>query len=127
MTKVFLVQKGPLEDIGKDRVRIHYLNRLERQRFSILCLEHENKTALVSALGHEGTRNVIQMDINLRKKLDVKDGDLAKITVSVPPWWKKLCWYFHATDPIVYIPARIALWSLGLSIAGCILGLLSLF
>src|SRR5690606_5816421 len=89
----FLVSKAPFEDIGKDRVRLHWRRRLGKRRFVILKLQHSGKCALVSALGHEDSENIIRMDIDLRDRLGLTPGQQVQISVSHAGWHQQLCWY----------------------------------
>ena len=115
-TQLYSIRMAPLEDIGKDRVRLHWKRRLGRKRFVILKLDHDGKTALVSALGHEGDEDDIQMDIDLRQRLGVKTNGRVLIAVSAAGWIDQLCWYLSATDPTVRIPAYLGVSSVTLGI-----------
>jgi hypothetical protein len=120
LTKVetlpYSVRKAPLEDIGKDRVRLHWKRRLGHRRFVILKLSRDGKTALVSALGHEGNEDDIQMDIDLRQRLAVEPGDSVRIAVSAAGWTGQLRWYLSATDPTVRVPAHLAVLSVAVGV-----------
>lgn len=126
-TYQFTVVAAPLQDIGKDRVRLHWTRRLGERRFVILKLEHGGKRTLVSALGHEQSKDVIKMDIDLREKLGLAPNDKANISVSLASWHQRLCWYLNATDPAVRIPAWIGIWSVVLGFSSLVLGLVSIF
>lgn len=115
-TYQFTVGKAPFDDIGRDRVRLHWKRRLGKRRFVILKLEHGARRALVSALGHEEGEDVIQMDIDLREKLGLAPNDKANISVSLASWRQQLCWYLNATDPAVRIPAWLGIWSFAIGV-----------
>ncbi|MCP8896373.1 hypothetical protein KYK29_15705 [Shinella daejeonensis] len=115
-TDQFTIAKAPFEDIGKDRVRLHWKRRLGKRRFVILKLQHGTRRALVSALGHEESEDVIQMDIDLRDKLGLEPGKQAEISVALAPWHQQLCWYLNATDPAVRIPAWLGIWSFAIGV-----------
>lgn len=85
-TRPYLIRMAPLEDIGKDRVRLHWKRRLGHRRFVILMLDQDGKTALVSALGHEGDEDDIQMDVDLRQRLGVEPGERVRIAISAAGW-----------------------------------------
>ena len=115
-TRPYSIRMAPLEDIGKDRVRLHWKRRLGHRRFVILKLDRDGKTALVSALGHEGDEDDIQMDIDLRQRLGVEPGERVPIAVSAAGWIGQLRWYLSATDPTVRVPAHLAVLSVAVGI-----------
>ena len=115
-TRRYSVRKAPLEDIGKDRVRLHWKRRLGHRRFVILKLNRDGKTALVSALGHEGDEDDIQMDIDLRQRLGVELGQRVSIVISAAGWIGQVRWYLSATDPTVRVPAHLAVFSVAVGI-----------
>lgn len=110
-TYKFKVAKAPIDDIGRDRVRLHWKRRLGKRRFVILRLEHEGASALVSALGHDEAEEIIQVDIDLRYKLKLTLERSVDIKVSLATWRQQLWWYLNATDPAVRIPAWLGIWS----------------
>ena len=115
-TRPYLIRMAPLEDIGKDRVRLHWKRRLGHRRFVILMLDQDGKTALVSALGHEGDEDDIQMDVDLRQRLGVEPGERVRIAISAAGWIGQLRWYLSATDPTVRVPAHLAVLSVAVGI-----------
>jgi hypothetical protein len=120
----FQVKKAPLEDIGKDRVRLHWKRRLGLRRFVVLLLKNDAGEALVSALGHEDAEDIIQMDIDLRSKLALSLGSNANISIARASWVQELRWYLSATDPAVRIPAWLGAWSLVIGVASILFSLL---
>jgi hypothetical protein len=82
----------------------------------ILQLEHQGRRALVSALGHEDDEDQVQMDFDLRDRLQVEPGDKVSLTVSEVGWVRQLRWYLFATDPAVRLPALLGAWSFAVGI-----------
>jgi hypothetical protein len=67
------------------------------------------------------------MAYDTRKALGVEIGEKLDFELKELGWLKKVKWYLNTPDPRVYIPAWLAVWSVGLGAVGMIFGLLSLF
>lgn len=126
MTK-FIVQKAPEEDIGRDRIRIHYSHRNGAKRFAIMRVTSPRHSAILCVLGLDKDQSVVQMDIDLRAAFEVEPDQEIELTLERAGWFGKIRWYLFATDPAVHVPAWIGAWSFVLGLVGLILSAVPLF
>lgn len=117
----FVVKQAPEDDIGKDRIRIHYRRRLQAKRFSIMRVKNTQHTAVLCVLGLDGAEDDVQMDIDLRNAFGVRPNEQIDLELSAVGWIGKVKWYLDATDPAVHVPAWIGAWSFVLGLAGLLL------
>ncbi|PWI54799.1 hypothetical protein B5K03_08750 [Rhizobium phaseoli] len=120
-TRRFVVRQAPEDDIGKDRIRIHYRRRQQAKRFSIMRVKNSHHSAVLCVLGLEGSEDDVQMDVDLRNAFGVKPNDEIDLELSEVGWFGKLTWYLSATDPAVHVPAWIGAWSFVLGLVGLVL------
>ncbi|MBB2821306.1 UNVERIFIED_ORG: hypothetical protein GGD59_004578 [Rhizobium esperanzae] len=120
-TRRFVVRQAPEDDIGKDRIRIHYRRRQQAKRFSIMRIKNSHHSAVLCVLGLEGSEDDVQMDVDLRNAFGVKPNDEIDLELSEVSWFGKLTWYLYATDPAVHVPAWIGAWSFVLGLVGLVL------
>ncbi|QIO57322.1 hypothetical protein [Rhizobium leguminosarum] len=120
-TQRFVVKHAPEDDIGKDRIRIHYRRRLQAKRFSIMRVKSSKHSAVLCVLGLEGLEEDVQMDVDLRNAFGVQPNDKIDLEISTVGWIDKVKWYLFATDPAVHVPAWIGAWSFVLGLVGLFL------
>lgn len=123
-----IVKSLEVEDTWKDIVRI---NRKFRSRVNgepiprgtpcILRARADGPGKWVVVHGRESQDAVIQMDLNVRLALDVKEGETQDFSLQPLSWVRSLWFPWHASDPIYRLPAQLGLLS---AILGTILAVL---
>lgn len=119
----FLVKGLGSGDASQDIVRIHYDNRKDISRHSVIELRGNGQKKNVVVLGHDGKPNEILMDIDLRDHFGVAKDCEYNFEFSPVGFWGTVNYQLNATSPSTFIPARLAVISLGLGALGAILGL----
>lgn len=122
----FQVEKLPLGDAGKWRVRLSKRNRCGRERHCLVRVSHESNRGYFVALGLQNQKgDIIQMDFDAREILDIPrskgtNGTSANLEIKVLKRisWGAFCWYVCHRDPNVYIPAYVCVASLILGLLG---------
>jgi hypothetical protein len=117
-----------LEDTWKDIVRIHKPYRKDKddqpiKRGTICRLSVGQKSKWVIVHGREADEKVIQMDLNTRLALELKEGGAYDFTITRLTWLRSLWFPWKVSDPIFRVPAQLALISL---ILGVVLGLIGI-
>jgi hypothetical protein len=107
----YVVKPAPREDIGKDRIRIHYTRRNGTQRFTIMQVTAGKNSRLLCVMGHDGDKSEARMDMDLRSSFDKELEQKIELDMSPVGWSGKLRWYLFATDPAVHVPAWLGVWS----------------
>lgn len=126
MTK-FVVRKIGRADVAQDIVRLHKNSREGISRHSVILLEHSSgRKKYVVALGHDGAKNEIKMDFDLREHFEIKADDPADFSITDGGYWGRLAFLWNATSPSIYVPYRIALISFAMGAFGLFLGGVSL-
>ena len=125
-----LVVKGlDKREWGSSIVRLHHSHRDGIGRYGVARITNRadpsNRSDAV-LLGHEDDKT-IYMAYDTRKALGVEIDEKLDFELKELGWLKKVKWYLNTPDPRVYIPAWLAVWSVGLGAVGMIFGLLSLF
>jgi len=112
---------------GAMRVRLHKTHRNGIPRYGIAKIVNtaNSKHVVAILLGHEDAGSVY-LDYDARDSLDVAKGQKLQFTVSSTSLLRRLWWYLTINDPIIRIPAWLAVWSVVLGIAGIGLGLASI-
>ncbi len=67
------------------------------------------------------------MAFDTRQALGVKKNAQLDFELKALGWFDKLRWYLRTPDPRIFIPAWLAIWSVGLGVVGIVLGVVSLF
>jgi hypothetical protein len=121
----FTLKPPPSADVGRWRIRFSKSDRLGSQRHTLLKVTHGKLSGYFVGLGHEEGNGVVLADYDVRDHLALgKYDSVCELEVQVITGCKSLRWYLGHRDPYVYVPARIAAWSLMLGGAGIVLGLI---
>lgn len=120
------------EDVYKDLMRIPEIHRLDHSGGHIpegtVCkvtlTGGKSKRVAVRGCEYEDAR--ILMDGKIRDDLGVVEGSEYDFQLGVCGWLGHNVWACSASDPAYRIPARMAIWSMGVGIIGLLLGGLSL-
>lgn len=119
-THSFEVKMCPEKHTGQGRALINYKKRDGTKRFQIVRLmAPRGRYAYATVVGHYDRDNVIKLDYDLRKTLGVDIGQEVEIEVKKCRLLGIIRWYLTVPDPLVRVPAYLALIS-------TILGLTSL-
>ena len=122
-------------DCWKDIVRIkeQYRNDWRGKpikRGKICRITIGGKSAWVVVHGRNTDEPVIQMDLNLRQKLEIRKGRTYDFDIRQIRWPRSLWFPWYASDPGYRLPAQLALITsfVGtiLGIAGVLLGIAAL-
>lgn len=122
----YVVKTAPDEDIGKDRIRIHFRRRKGAKRFSIMRVSGTKRNAILCVLGHDGSEDEVQMGIDQRSLFETEIGQTIDLDVSAVGWIGKLRWYLFATDPAVHVPAWLGVWSFAIGVLSLIPSIIDL-
>ena len=76
-------------------------------------------------LGHDDD-SAIYMAFDTRQALGVEKNEPLNFELKALGWFGKMLWYVRTPDPRIYIPAWLAIWSVGLGVIGIVLGVISL-
>lgn len=118
------VRKLPTGDNGRLLVRLNIKYRSEINRYGIAKItnnEQENLSKIVLVLGHEDDEAIF-MPFDIRTTLKVKKGDKLDFSIEEVGVFGKISWYVSSPDPAVYIPAWIAVASLGFTTISTVIG-----
>jgi hypothetical protein len=124
-----LVVKGvERREWGALRVRLHHSHRDSISRYGIAKITNvdNGQAAVAIILGHDDTENIF-MDYDTREALGVKKGETLDFSIEKACLPRSLWWYLTIKDPLVRIPAWLAVWSIVLGVAGIALGLASMY
>lgn len=125
--KKFMVRKIGRSDVAQDIVRLHKDEREGLSRHSVILLTHSSKKKkYVIALGHDGAKNEIKMDFDLREHFEIKADEPTDFSITDGGRWGRLAFLWNATSPSIYVPYRIALVSFIMGAVGLLLGGISL-
>ncbi|MBY5976838.1 hypothetical protein KUV39_09290 [Phaeobacter italicus] len=115
--------------LGRQRILIHKNHRGTANRFDVIRVHHGQKSTDVVVIGQrDEEKNVVRLDLDDRKALGIEEtGKTYELSIEQLGWIGRYWWYIRARDPAIYLPARIALLSLGLGALGVALGFASLF
>ena len=100
---------------GISRVRLHISHRKITNKLN-------SCSTLVILLGHNDDKSIF-MDFDVREDLKIDKDEELDFSVQKVSWPGKLQWYLQTKDPMIHIPAYLAVISLALSITGLIVGL----
>jgi hypothetical protein len=120
----FLVVKCPEKHTGQGRALINYKRRDGTKRFQIVRLMAPGGlTAYAAVVGHHDKEDIIKLDYDLRKTLGLKIGQNAQIEVKKCRLLGIIRWYLTVPDPLIRVPAYLALVSTALGLVSLVLAL----
>jgi hypothetical protein len=121
---LFVVQKCPSKHAGRGRVLVNYKKRDGAKRFQIVkILSPTGKSAHAAVIGHYKDPRYIFMDYDLRNELGLAVSQEVQLELKKCGFLGAVYWYMTVRDPIVRIPAILAIISLCLGVLGLFLGL----
>ncbi|MER8374460.1 hypothetical protein [Mesorhizobium sp. M0488] len=123
------VEEAKLDEVFADTVRIPKKHRNGTPNGTVVRIKNDGKAvyAVVRGLADD-TRPVIWVDEFLRRQLGVALGGRIDSANIVPAkWWQHIFWYYHASNPSVRVPARVAVISLCLGVLSVALGIWSVY
>lgn len=126
-TKLKVIQLE-LDDVFLDMVRVHLDHRPKTRAGDVVRISCGKRSLLAVARGsRKNKKDVIAIDLESRRKLDLKAGDEVVFNIKKVGFIGQFCWAWNATDAMPRIGARLGLLSLFLGILGGILGVLSIW
>lgn len=127
MTK--LKVKGlEVREWGATIVRLNHTHRNGVKRWEIAKIINNEKSSLsslVMLLGHD-EKNAVFMAYDTRVELGVDEDIELDFSIEKAGLWDRFNWYTSNRDPMVRIPAKLAVLSFGLGVLGVLLGALSI-
>lgn len=121
---VFSVNRCPEKHTGQGRALINYKKRDGTKRFQIVRLmAPKGSVAYAAVVGHYDDEHIIKLDYDLRKTLGLELGQKAEIEVRKCRLLGILQWYLTVPDPLVRVPAYLALLSTVLGLVSMLLAL----
>jgi hypothetical protein len=114
---------------GSSIVRMHHSHRSGIGRYGVARIANTSdpsKSYDAVLLGHDDV-SAIYMAFDTRQALGVEKNESLSFELKALCWFSKLLWYLRTPDPRIYIPAWLAIWSVGLGVIGIVLGFISLF
>lgn len=85
------------------------------------------RCAYAAVVGHQSDKSYIKIDYDLRAKMGVELDDVTDIEVTRCGIFGTLRWYLTVADPLVRIPASLAILSLGLAVISLFIAIIPLF
>ncbi|WP_196774337.1 hypothetical protein [Rhodovulum sp. MB263] len=123
-THSFTVQKCPEKHTGQGRALINGKKRDGTKRFQIVRLTApRGRCAYAAVVGHNDRENIIRLDYDLRKTLGVDLGQEVEIEVKKCVFLGILRWYLTVPDPLIRVPAYLAMVSTFLGFISLVLAL----
>ncbi len=113
---------------GNSIVRLHHRHRNGIGRYGVARIVNAEDRSLscdVVLLGHED-ETAIYKAFDTRRALGVDKDQRLSLELTELGWFRKLRWYLKTPDPRIYIPAWLAVWSVGLGLLGFFLGVVSI-
>lgn len=114
---------------GSSIVRIHQTYRSGIGRYGVARITNtadRSRSCDAVLLGHDDD-TAIYMAFDSRQALGVEKNERLSFEIKALGSFGKVCWYLRTPDPRIYIPAWLAVWSVGLGAIGIVLGVISLF
>lgn len=119
---LFIVKGCPEKHTGQGRALINYKKRDGTKRFQIVRLMAPGGlVAYAAVVGHYDDERVIKLDYDLRTTLGLKLEQEAEIEVRKCRLLGILRWYLTVPDPLVRVPAYLALLSTVLGVVSIVL------
>ncbi|MBI3699352.1 MAG: hypothetical protein HY242_02755 [Afipia sp.] len=123
-----LVHQANKEDIFEDMVRVHTSHRSPILAGKIFRVTSSNGTTLAVARNTpKNDRSGIWMDDEMRRRLQVTDGEKEEFTFKAIHWWENFVWLWSVSNPTNRVAAHLSFISLGLGVIGLILGVVSIW
>lgn len=123
-THSFTVGRCPEKHTGQGRALINYKKRDRTKRFQIVRLTApQGRCAYAAVVGHYDPEHIIKLDYDLRKTLGVEVAQELEIEVKKCRLLGILRWYLTVPDPLIRVPAYLALVSTILGFISIILAL----
>ncbi len=113
---------------GETSVRLNCCHREGIDRYGIAKIINSNepkKNCLVVLLGHDD-RNSVYMAYDTRTDLGVRNGEELDFLLEKAGFLEKMRWYITNRNPMIHIPALLAVWSVVLGSVGIIFGIISI-
>ena len=113
---------------GSSIVRVHHSHRSGIGRYGVARITNiadRSKSYDAVLLGHDDD-SAIYMAFDARQALGVDKSERLNFDLRALGWLGKMRWYLRTPDPRIYIPAWLAVWSVGLGAIGIVLGAISL-
>lgn len=114
---------------GSSIVRMHHSHRSGIARYGvarIINTSDRSRSYDAVLLGHDDD-SAIYMAFDTRQALGVEKNQPLNFELKALSWFGKLLWYVRTPDPRIYIPAWLAIWSVGLGVIGIVLGVISFY
>jgi len=123
-THSFTIGRCPEKHTGQGRALINYKKRDRTKRFQIVRLTApQGRCAYAAVVGHYDPEYIIKLDYDLRKTLGVEVGQKVEIEVKKCRLLGILRWYLTVPDPLIRVPAYLALVSTILGFISLVLAL----
>ncbi len=120
----FVVKRCPSNHAGRGRVLVHYKKRDRAKRFQIVrILTPTGRSAHAAVIGHYKDPDHIFMDYDLRDELGLNLSQTVSLEIKKCGFLGAVYWYVTDRDPMVRVPAILAIISLFLGVLGLFLGL----
>ena len=113
---------------GSSIVRMHQSHRSGIGRYGvarIINTSDRSRSYDAVLLGHDDD-SAIYMAFDTRQALGVEKNEPLNFALKALGWFGKILCYVRTPDPRIYIPAWLAIWSVGLGVIGIVLGVISL-
>lgn len=123
-THSFIVKSCPEKHTGQGRALINYKKRDGSRRFQIVRLTApRGRYVYATVVGHHDEEYVIKLDYDLRKTLGVAIGQKVEIEVKKCRLLGIIRWYLTVPDPLIRVPAYLALVSTVLGLISIVLAI----
>ena len=123
-THSFRVKRCPEKHTGQGRALINYKKRDGTRRFQIVRLTApRGRYAYAAVVGHYDEEDIIKLDYDLRKTLGVEIGKKVDIEVKKCRLLGIIRWYLTVPDPLIRVPAYLALVSTVLGLISVVLAI----
>lgn len=109
----------PMEDTWKNIVRINKDFRGGISRGAICRIRTNGRSAWIILYGRATADPTIQMDLNMRMLLGLKEGETQEFELQKLSWIQSLWFPWKASDPMYRLPAQLSIVSF---FVGTILG-----
>ncbi|WP_380056122.1 hypothetical protein ACFE33_01820 [Falsihalocynthiibacter sp. SS001] len=122
----FTIKSCPDKHSGLGRVLVHFKRRDNSKRFQIVrILTPKGKAAYAAVIGHYESPDYIKMDYDLRDELGLSVGETTLLEIKRCGPFETVYWYLTARDPLIKVPAVLALTSVGMGVVSLIISLRS--
>lgn len=126
VNKTLTVAKAQIEDAARNIVRLNNLKDYGARRFDIFKISNGGNFIRAVVLPHN-KQGEIWLSMEARHELKVDVGQSVHFEIIRQNWFQRVWWYSLARDPAIHVPAHMAWISIGLGVAGLILGGVSIW